>query len=304
MILSLGEILVEVMREGLEVDLATPGIFRGPYASGAPAIFAWAVAALGAEVRFLGAVGDDPFGELCTRHLREAGVDVRAVKRVSGRTTGIAFVRYKPGGEREFVFHVAESAAASLTPDDLSSDLFEGVTWLHVTGSSLAVSKSMREACYKAIEEVKARGGRISFDPNLRPELGDADTLRELCAYPLEHADLVLPSGAEASFLTKNPNRIEACRSLVTPSRYVVLKRGAAGSTLFTPSEKRDVPSIRIHEVDPTGAGDCFAAALLVSLTQGFPLADSVLKANRIGAYSVAVQGPMEAPLSPRDLDS
>lgn len=294
-LLSLGEVLVEVMREGREVDLATPGVFQGPFASGAPAIFAWAAAQLGARMRFLGAVGDDPFGALCERHLRDAGVDVRALKEVKGRTTGVAFVRYKPDGEREFVFHIAESAAGDLSPDDLSAELLDGVTWLHVTGSSLAVSPNMRDTLYEAIRTVKAQGGKVSFDPNIRPELGDGDTLRQLCALPLEQADLVLPSGAEASLITGINDPVEACRSLVSASRTVVLKRGAAGSTLFTPSEQREVESISVEEVDPTGAGDCFAAALLVSLGKNRSLEESVSYANRVGAYATTALGPMEA---------
>ena len=89
--------------ERTDEPLGVSGTFLGPYASGAPAIFAWAAAQLGARVRFAGVCGDDPFGTLCRRQLGAAGVELH-VRAAPDYETGAAFVSYDEAGDREFLF--------------------------------------------------------------------------------------------------------------------------------------------------------------------------------------------------------
>jgi sugar/nucleoside kinase (ribokinase family) len=56
------------------------------------------------------------------------------------------------------------------------------------------------------------------------------------------------------------------------------------------------VPAFRVKEVDPTGAGDVFDAAFLVSLLSGKTLRDSALFANAAGALKVTRIGPTSGP--------
>jgi len=66
-VIVVGEALVEIMRPDSSAPLDRPGLFHGPFASGAPAIFAVAAARLGLAVGFAGAVGSDGFGRLPTQ---------------------------------------------------------------------------------------------------------------------------------------------------------------------------------------------------------------------------------------------
>ena len=91
----------------------TPGLFAGPYPSGAPAIFADQAARVGASTAMIGCVGPDDFGTLNIERLQSSGVDTRAIRRVPGSTTGIAFVTYKPDGGRDFLFTIPTSASGS-----------------------------------------------------------------------------------------------------------------------------------------------------------------------------------------------
>ena len=74
-IISIGEILVEIMRPSAGQPLDQPGEFHGPFASGAPAIFAVAAARLGLKTAFIGAVGQDAFGRLMRNRFAAEGVD-------------------------------------------------------------------------------------------------------------------------------------------------------------------------------------------------------------------------------------
>lgn len=292
---SIGEALVEIMRPGRDQPLDRPGTFLGPYPSGAPAIWADAAARLGADVGFVGAVGEDAFGDCVIDRLRADGIDCSAMRRVPGRLTGIAFVAYQGDGGRRFLFHLADSAAAMVAPDQVTEAYLSDTRVLHVMGSALTFGDALRETCYRAARVVHARGGRVSLDPNLRPELMPVDEIRAICEPILRVATVVLPSGEEATILTGAPTPEDAAQQLLDGGAEIVaLKQGAAGSTLYTRDGRLHIPAFRVDEVDPTGAGDCYDAALLVALDEGMPLADAGAFANAVGALATTRFGPME----------
>jgi sugar/nucleoside kinase (ribokinase family) len=293
-ILSVGEALVEIMRPRPDLPLDGPGPFVGPFPSGAPAIFADCVARLGVSCGFVGVVGADDFGACLRNRLIADGVDVTYLGTDPERLTGIAFVTYRSDGGRHFLFHMQDAAAAQLGPQHLDQDYVGQAQWLHVCGSALAASNSSRSACYQAVEWVKGAGGRVSLDPNLRPELLAVEHIRHICQPVLTAADVVLPSGEEASMLTGIRDPEEAAMSLTGEGRIVALKRGAKGSIVFTHFERLAVPAFPIEEVDPTGAGDCYGAAFLVGLLEGWPLTQVARFANAVGALATTRLGPME----------
>src|SRR3712207_300108 len=169
-IVTIGEILVEIMATRVSQTFLEPGLFVGPYPSGAPAIFADQAARAGASVAMVGCVGPDDFGTLNLERLRASGVDVRAVRRMPGATTGSAFVTYRADGGRDFVFNIANSAAAALDAAQLEPGLFEGCRFFHVMGSSL-FGPQIAAAVRRSVELARAAGAKISFDPNIRKEL-------------------------------------------------------------------------------------------------------------------------------------
>ena len=294
-VLALGELLVEVMRKELDLPLDRPGELVGPFPSGAPAIFASAVARLGAPAGIIGVVGADDFGDCVVSRLRSDGVDTTHVRVVADHPTGVAFVAYSGDGRRHFVYNLATSAASLLSPGDVLPDYVAAAAFVHVAGSTLAVSRSSRESCYKAAATCKAAGGRVSFDPNVRPELLGGEPVDSVVGPLLELCSVLLPSGPEASMLTGQADEADACRSLVERGIPIVaLKRGRDGSTVFTADECIDVPSLAVTEVDPTGAGDCYDAGFVVGLLQGWDPARAARFANVVGALAVTRQGPME----------
>jgi sugar/nucleoside kinase (ribokinase family) len=293
-IIALGEALVEIMRTRVGDPLDKPLAFVGPFPSGAPAIFADQAARLGHQVGFIGAVGDDDFGTCLLERLRADGVDVSYCPRVPDRATGVAFVTYFSDGSRRFLYHIAQAAAGQMPP--VPSAYYRQAQFLHICGSSLSVSERMRDSCYQACAAVAGGGGRISFDPNLRPELlGREEALRRVCGRVLEAAYVVLPSGEEAELLAGITGAERACRALLQLGPQVIgLKRGAQGCTIFTREEQVDVPAYPVEAVDPTGAGDCFDAGFVVGLLEGLPLVEVGKLANACGALGATAKGPME----------
>lgn len=302
---TIGEILVEIMATAPGLGFLAPIPLIGPFPSGAPAIFIDQCARIGGSAGIIAAVGDDDFGRLNLNRLREDGADVSAVAVLADHPTGSAFVRYRPDGARDFVFNIARSAAGlvSLTPQ--ARDLLARAGHLHVMGSAFAIPHlwSMLE---EAIPMVRARGGSVSLDPNLRKELLSGAEMRDRLARVVGKSNLMLPSGDELFLAAGVAGEAEAIAALFARGLgEIVLKRGAAGASYFGADGARiDLPAFKVTEVDPTGAGDCFGGAYVACRRLGMMPEAALTYANAAGARNVTRLGPMEGAGTRAELDA
>jgi sugar/nucleoside kinase (ribokinase family) len=300
-IICLGELLVEIMRTEQDVPHRNIGaIYRGPFPSGAPAIFIDTAARMTKDTNlktgFVGVVGDDEFGESLLNKLGKDNVDVSQIRISESLTTGIAFNQYNSDGSRKFIF--AAGAAGDTSPDDIDEDYFSNIKALHLMGSSLSISKKSRDACYKAIKITRMINPKaiISFDPNLRPEMLDLEEIFGIIKPVLEETNILLPSGEEAEMLAGIKGEKAACLELLKGNpEIVLLKQGRLGSTIFSKNftSSLHVSSYNIEERDPTGAGDSFGGAFISSYLKGWDLKRSLQFANAVGALKVNHFGPM-----------
>ncbi|MHA1687800.1 MAG: sugar kinase [Promethearchaeota archaeon] len=300
-IISLGELLVEIMR--VEVD--TPHdrigqIYRGPYPSGAPAIFidsaARMVKQFNLSTGFIGVVGNDEFGSCIKKKLEKDGVDISKIRIDDRKTTGIAFNQYNSDGSRKFIF--APGAAGETSINDIDEAYFKNVKNLHIMGSALSISENSRKACYKAIEITLSRNPEaiISFDPNLRAEMLPIDKIIEISKPVLEKAKILLPSGEEAEMLARVRGEKQACEKLLElGAEIVILKQGKQGCTIFMKNKSVPVQikGFKAKEVDPTGAGDSFGGAFMAAYLAGWEIEKAARFANAVGALKVEFFGPM-----------
>ena len=125
-IMTMGEILVEIMATERGQSFRAPGHLVGPFPSGAPAIFIDQVGRLGHPAGMIGCVGDDDFGWLNIERLRRDGVDTGAIAVLKDAVTGSAFVTYEETGERHFVFNIANSASGGLSAVGVTEALLKG----------------------------------------------------------------------------------------------------------------------------------------------------------------------------------
>ncbi|MFW9828054.1 MAG: sugar kinase [Candidatus Thorarchaeota archaeon] len=300
-IISLGELLVEIMRDEIDVPHKRVGeIYKGPYPSGAPAIFIDSAARLGKKFQmttgFIGVVGNDEFGKCIIEKLRKDEVDTSQIRIIDDMNTGIAFNQYNSDGSRKFIFAIG--AAGETSVNDVKKPYFEDVKCVHITGSALSISSKSRDACYKAVAVAQESNPDvlISFDPNIRPEMLNIKEIIALCKPILEVTDILLPSGLEAETLAGIKGSKNSCQKLLRMGpKIIVLKQGKEGSIIFT-KDKLDgvkIESFNVKEKDPTGAGDSFGGAFIVGYLNGWDLEKSVRFANATGALKVQTFGPM-----------
>ncbi len=303
-IVSLGEIVAEIIAEEPGAGFREPIRLRGPYPSGAPAIFVDQVARLGHRAGLISCVGADDFGWLNVERLRRDGVDTSAIRIHPDHATGTAFVRYRNGGERDFVFNIRHSAAGCTQIDEAGRTLLDGCRHLHVMGSSL-FSAQLVAAAEQAIRHVKAQGGTLSFDPNVRKEMLDLPGMREALGAVLRQCDIFMPSGPELTLLTEASSEDGAVAEILGLGvSSVVVKRGRDGASCHSRDGALRMQAFPATEIDPTGAGDCFGATFVTCRLQGRGIEDSLRYANASGARAVGVRGPMEGTSSFHELDA
>jgi tagatose kinase len=303
-ILTIGEILVEIMATDKGDGFLEPVNLVGPFPSGAPAIFIDQAAKFGQPTAIIGCVGNDDFGRVNLDRLRRDGVNVEGVRIDSEAATGSAFVRYRPDGSRAFVYNIKHSASGNITLDDAAGAVLNRSDHLHVMGTAL-FSPGIVEVVLGAAEAIKARGGTISFDPNLRPEILDLPGLRQACETLFERCDVFLPSGVELYLFTNAKEEKAAVAEILGHGvRAIVHKRGADGASYFDSATCLTQPGFKVEEVDPTGAGDCFGATFVSCWLRNMPAARCLAYAAASGALAVTRQGPMEGVASQADLDA
>ena len=71
---------------------------------------------------------------------------------------------------------------------------------------------------------------------------------------------------------------------------------GSEGSTILTKEGSYSAPSYKVDVVDTTGAGDAYAAGLIVGLLTGMPLEKIPYFANAVSALKITKKGAMNVP--------
>ncbi|WP_394294479.1 aminoimidazole riboside kinase [Aeromonas rivipollensis] len=295
----MGDAVVDLIPEGELHYLKCPG--------GAPANVAVGVARLGGESAFIGRVGADPFGRFMADTLVAEGVDIRHLTQDPAHRTSTVLVELDEEGERSFTFMVRPSADQFLEPADLPR--FEAGQWLLCCSIALA-NEPVRSSCLQAMAAIKEAGGRVCFDPNLRPEVwgNPAEMLPQVSA-AMTLADVVKLSVEELQLLSGEDDLLAGLATLSGPA-LVLVTRGAAGVVARLGGELLEWVGQKVTPLDTTGAGDAFVAGLLAALAEGerlpalSELPAILAQAHGCGALATTAKGAMTALPTRTELDA
>jgi len=289
----LGDAVVDLLPESEGRLLQCPG--------GAPANVAVGIARLGGNSAFIGRVGDDPFGRFMRHTLQQEQVDISHMCLDGQHRTSTVVVDLDDQGERTFTFMVRPSADLFLEEADLPQ--FAARQWLHVCSIALSAEPS-RSTTFAAMEKIKLAGGRVSFDPNIRPDLWqDQDLLHACLDRALRLANVVKLSEEELVFISGSDDLAQGIANVV--ERYqpelLLVTQGKAGVLAAFQQQFIHFNAKPVVSVDTTGAGDAFVAGLLASLAaNGMPtdigeLEPTLTLAQTCGALATTAKGAMTA---------
>ncbi|RRU56218.1 aminoimidazole riboside kinase [Serratia marcescens] len=289
----LGDAVIDLVPENANGYLKCPG--------GAPANVAVGIARLGGDSAFIGRVGQDSFGAFLQRVLSDEGVDIGHMRPDPEHHTSTVVVDLDLQGERSFTFMVQPSADLFLQPDDLP--VFQQGEWLHLCSIALSQEPS-RSAAFTAMERIRAAGGRVSFDPNIREEVWrQPEALRPCLQKALLLADVVKLSREELAFISHLDDLENAIRWMMQtyPLRLLLVTLGGDGVCVHDGQRLRHFHAPSIVPVDTTGAGAAFVAGLLAALARLHELPQEaqwpavIAQAQACGALATTAKGAMTA---------
>ena len=243
-----------------------------------------ACARLGADVSFVGAVGDDNFGITMKHGLADNHVDVSFVKTVPDKPTGTAMIILVDGDN-----YIAVDQGANLSID---REQIDSADELIKNAAIVILQLEIPLDCVKyAAERCKAHGIPVILNPAPAPVEPIGDDL-------LMMVDLLTPNEFEAFSLTGiepvSPGEaIRAAKRLSEMGvKQVVITLGGNGCIYGSGTDFRHMPAVKVENiVDTTAAGDSFTAALAVCLTEGKSLEQAVAFATKVGALTVSRKG-------------
>ena len=258
---------------------------------GAPANFALHVQRLGHQGILLSRVGSDELGRELLSRLRKEGLDLSGVQIDPHRPTGTVQISLDEQGVPRFT-----------CSNDVAFDYFEPFdAWLERAGELDALLfgtlAQRNPVSRRSVSALVARhpAKRLVFDVNLR---GNSPDLKEIIRQGLLQAQLVKVNEEELRALqlllgkeTLAPETFARWLLETFELELVTFTLGPAGAVGLSRKEMLYTPGFRVVPVDTTGAGDAFAAGLVVKLLEGESLAEALEFANALAALVATRHG-------------
>ncbi|HPD16815.1 MAG TPA: sugar kinase [Planctomycetota bacterium] len=173
MFLAFGEIMMRVAPEGrLRLRQAMPGKVDITFAGGEANVCA-SLALFGAGVRYVTALPKHAIAESLVAVLRGLGVDTGSILWRDAGRLGIYFLETGANQRSSVVLYDRDGSAIALAaPDEYDFPAaLDGVTWVHITGITPALSENAYLATLRLVQLAKERGASVSCDLNFRKKL-------------------------------------------------------------------------------------------------------------------------------------
>lgn len=241
-----------------------------------------AAARQGAEVHFVGAVGDDAFGRGALMDLGANGVETGQIIVAPGVATGVAGIFVDAEGANSIVLAPGANNLLSVAQVEAAAATIASSSFL------VCQLESPLESVMRAIEIANAAGVKVVFNP--APAAALPDSL-------LAMADYLVVNETEAAQLSGL--RVDGPADAAAAAR--ALRQRGAGAVLLTMGEAGVavcdadgaylVPAVKVQPVDTTAAGDTFVGTLTVALARGLTLKAATCEAQHAAALAVTRVG-------------
>jgi len=238
----------------------------------------------GVNVKMIGRVGYDVFGDHLKASLSAAGVDVSGVHATRSQPTGVALIWVERSGQNSIVVASGANHALAASEVEAMRATFRGAQF------ALFQLESPLDTVERAMKIARDEGVRTILDPAPAQAL-PPDVLAAV--------DILTPNETEASMLLgEEPRRISAeegpaisRRLRERGPRSVILKLGEQGCVYIDESREIYSPGFQVEARDATAAGDIFNGALAAALVEGNSMDAALRFANAAAAISVTRVG-------------
>ena len=236
----------------------------------------------GAEVSFIGRVGDDLFGKKAVEGLKAEGIDTSHIRVLPGATSGVALIIVNREGENKIV--VAPGANTAMDAAFLAGK----PEIIARYGLVLTQLETPLEEVVSLAGICADQGVPLILNPAPATQLPDALFARLY---------MITPNQSETRLLTGiNPtdeaSAERACQVLQGKGvREVIITLGKSGLYYSGSEGSLWIDAEKVEAVDTTAAGDVFNGILAACLAKGMALKDALGRANKGAALSVTRMG-------------
>ncbi len=212
-----------------------------------------------------------------------------AVHRIPSAHTTTFHNIYHDGHRQQFLLSVADA----MQPDDIPLE-WRATPIVHLGPLCRELAPRFATLFPNSLVGVTPQGWLRQWDESGRVRMRLWEEAPEI----LPHVDVLVLSEED---LNGNARLMDEYARL---TRIAVLTQGPRGCVVFTQGIERQVPGFPVSEVDPTGAGDVFAAAFLVRLQEIQDPFHAARFANATASFCVQAPGvtgiPMRAQVEQR----
>ncbi|TGQ88861.1 5-dehydro-2-deoxygluconokinase [Mesorhizobium sp. M8A.F.Ca.ET.208.01.1.1] len=274
---------------------------------GCPANISVGTARLGLRSALLTRVGDEQMGRFIREQLKREGVNTDGLKTDKERLTALVLLSVESEGVSPMIFYRSDCADMALSEEDIDEAFIASARAIVVTGTHFSRPNS-DAAQRKAIRIMKAKGGKVVFDIDYRPNLwglaGHAegferyvksDRVSAQLKTVLPDCDLIVGTEEEIMIASGADDCLSALKTIraLSPAT-IVLKRGAMGCIVYDGPISDDLEDGIVGEGFPIeiynvlGAGDAFMSGLLRGWLGGESFKTAATWANACGAFAVS----------------
>ena len=238
----------------------------------------------GADVTFVGKVGDDDFAHQVLGFLGEQGLSLDHITRSESETTGIGLIQVEQDtGENAIV--VAPGANHDFTNADLA-----GIT-INVGDIAVAQFEVPMAQNTTFFKRAKEAGAVTLLNP--APMIPGGEAMLDLTSVlVVNETELAMLSG-RGIFEDSSIHDINAaalnCRR--HDNQTIVVTLGGRGVLAVGDGYPIRIVGREVEPVDTTGAGDCFVGCLAQSLDAGLDMKAALTRANVAASISVTKPG-------------
>jgi len=261
-----GMILIDEAQASTIYDAMAAGV---EISGGSAANSIACIASMGGKGGFVGKVADDTLGEIFRHDLHAIGVEFDTKPLGDGPATGRCLVNVTPDAQRSMTTFLG--AAGLVSPDDIDEGQIARAEITFFEGY-LFEQPVARQAFIRACAIAKRESKRAALT------LSDASCVDRqfdvLQQFIPQHIDILLANDREAETLFGSDDLdviAEKARKLCPLTAVTLSEKGS----ILIP---RDGDVVKVDAmkptqlVDTTGAGDAYAAGLLLGLARGFEL--------------------------------
>jgi len=265
---------------------------------GAEANVAIGLERLGIHAGWIGKLPNNALGRKLANETRSFGVDTSAVVWTEKGRVGTFFVEWGAAPRPVMtIYDRANSAATTMTADELDWEYIRQAEWVDLTGITPALSETCREATVQIARRAREGGLKVVFDVNYRALLWSREEARAACERILPYVNLLVATEADMELLLDaRMSREDALRKVVDHYGLdaAAMTLGGEGSMGCDGEAIYRAPGHEPRVVNRLGAGDAYVAGLLYGYLQA-GLAEGLSYGNAMSALKFTI--PQNIPL-------